>query len=99
MNKDNNSNHHGNWWLILAVVSLTIFPPIFIKGEYSGVDGEAQEIITKIQPEYKPWMDLPFKPASAEIESLLFVVQGALGAGVIGYAIGLYQGKKQGKEE
>jgi cobalt/nickel transport protein len=34
---------------------------------------------------------------SGEVESLLFVSQAAMGAGVIGYVIGLYKGRQQGK--
>jgi cobalt/nickel transport protein len=83
----------GNWWLIFAVISLTVLPLIFVKGEFSGADGEAEELITEIQPDYKPWFEPLFEPASGEIESLLFASQAALGAGVIGYIIGLYKGR------
>jgi cobalt/nickel transport protein len=83
----------GNWWLILSVILLTVLPLIFVKGEFSGADGEAEELITEIQPDYKPWFEPLFEPASGEIESLLFASQAALGAGVIGYIIGLYKGR------
>lgn len=86
-------NKQGNWWLILAVISLTVLPLIFVKGEFSGADGEAEELINEIQPNYKPWVEPLFEPASSEIESLLFASQAALGAGVIGYIIGLYKGR------
>ncbi len=96
-NSKSKKQNQGNWWLIVAIITLTALPPLLIKGEYGGADGEAQEAITEINPEYQPWFKSVFKPASAEIESLLFVVQGAIGAGVVGYAIGLYQGRKQRK--
>lgn len=83
----------GNWWLILSVILLTVLPLIFVKGEFSGADGEAEELITEIQPDYKPWFEPLFEPASGEIESLLFASQAALGAGVIGYVIGFYKGR------
>jgi cobalt/nickel transport protein len=86
-------NKQGNWWLILAVISLTVLPLIFVKGEFEGADGEAQKLITEIQPNYKPWFEPLFEPASGEIASLLFASQAALGAGVIGYIIGLYKGR------
>lgn len=86
-------NKQGNWWLILAVISLTVLPLIFVKGEFEGADGEAQKLITEIQPNYKPWFEPLFEPASGEIASLLFASQAALGAGVIGYVIGLYKGR------
>ena len=91
----------NNWLLISAVVALAVAPLIFVRGEYGGADGEAQEAITKIQPDYKPWFQPVFEPPSGEIESLLFSSQAALGAGLIGYAVGLYKGRseKQKREE
>ncbi len=88
-------NKQGNWWLILSVVTLIVLPLIFIKGEYNGADGQAHDAITQIQPDYEPWFEAMIKPASAEVESFLFATQAALGAGVIGYIIGLYKGRKQ----
>ena len=57
--------------------------------------------ITEVKPEYKPWFTPLFEPPSGEIESLLFSSQAALGAGLIGYAVGLYRGRseKQKTEE
>ena len=86
----------NNWFLILAVLALAVAPLIFVRGaEFSGADGEAEKAITDIQPEYKPWFKSFFEPASSEIESLLFASQAALGAGVVGYAIGVYKGRSQ----
>jgi len=84
-----------NWMLVIAVIALAVIPLVFVRGEYGGSDGEAEKAITEIQPNYKPWFDRFFEPASGEIESLLFATQAALGAGVIGYAIGLYKGRSQ----
>ncbi|MBU7585376.1 MAG: energy-coupling factor ABC transporter substrate-binding protein [Nostoc sp. TH1S01] len=86
----------SNWLLVLAVLALAIAPLIFVRdAEFGGADGKAQEAISEIQPEYKPWFKSIFEPASGEIASLLFASQAALGAGVIGYAIGLYKGRSQ----
>jgi cobalt/nickel transport protein len=91
----------NNWLLISIVIALAVAPIIFVRGEYGGADGEAEEAITEIQPEYKPWFTPIFEPPSGEIESLLFSSQAALGAGLIGYAVGLYKGRnqKQKREE
>jgi cobalt/nickel transport protein len=51
--------------------------------------------LRRANPGYKPWFKSFFEPASGEIESLLFASQAALGAGVVGYAIGLYKGRSQ----
>lgn len=85
----------GNWSLVGIVVALAILPIIFVEGEFGGADGEAEEAITEIEPQYKPWFKPVFEPPSGEIESLLFVSQAALGAGLMGYAIGLYKGRTQ----
>lgn len=88
-------NKSSNWLLILAVVALAIVPLIFVQGEYGGADGEAQKAITEIQPSYKPWFNNLFQPPSKEVESLLFVSQAALGAGIFGYVIGRYQSRSK----
>lgn len=86
----------NNWFLILAVLGLTIAPLIFVRhGQFGGADDQAKNAITEIQPEYKPWFTSPFAPASNEIASLLFASQAALGAGIVGYAIGVYKGRSQ----
>ncbi|MFM6311225.1 MAG: energy-coupling factor ABC transporter substrate-binding protein, partial [Dolichospermum sp.] len=66
-------------------------------GEFGGSDDKAKAAITEIQPEYKPWFQSPFTPASGEIASLLFASQAALGAGIIGYAIGVYKERSKRK--
>ncbi|MFM6138775.1 MAG: energy-coupling factor ABC transporter substrate-binding protein [Cuspidothrix sp.] len=86
----------NNWFLILGVFALAVAPLIFVRGaEFSGADGEAEKAITEIQPGYEPWFKSFFEPASGEIESLLFASQAALGAGVVGFAIGVYKGRSQ----
>ncbi|MBD2567160.1 energy-coupling factor ABC transporter substrate-binding protein [Anabaena lutea] len=89
-------NGLNNWLLIIAVITLAIIPLVFVReGEFSGSDSKAQKAISEVQPGYKPWFEPLYKPPSGEIESLLFCSQAALGAGVIGYAIGLYKGRSQ----
>lgn len=84
-----------NWLLILAVISLSMIPLIFIKGDFQGADGKAEEIIKEIQPSYQPWADNILSPPSSEVESLLFASQAAFGAGIIGFTIGFYKGRKR----
>ncbi|MCC5611465.1 energy-coupling factor ABC transporter substrate-binding protein [Nostoc sp. CHAB 5834] len=86
----------SNWLLLLGVVVLAVAPLVLIKGaEFSGADGQAEDAIKEIQPEYKPWFNPLIQLPSGEVESLLFSVQAAAGAGVIGYVIGLYKGRSQ----
>ena len=89
----------NNWLLILGVVALAIAPLILVRGaEFGGADGAAKSAIQEVNPNYKPWATPIFQPASREVESLLFALQAGLGAGVIGYAIGLYRGRQEQQE-
>ncbi|MER3491058.1 MAG: energy-coupling factor ABC transporter substrate-binding protein [Mastigocladus sp. ERB_26_2] len=86
----------NNWLLILAVVALSATPLVLLKdAEFGGADGKAQEAIKEIQPKYEPWFNSLIQISSSEVQSLLFAVQAAAGAGVIGYVIGLYKGRSE----
>lgn len=95
--KVSQSSQRSNGLIIVAVIVLAILPLIFVKGEYGGADGEAEKAITEIQPNYQPWFNPVLELPSGEVESLLFVSQAAIGAGIIGYVIGLYKGRQQRK--
>lgn len=100
MSKTNQNQPQGNWLLILTVVALAMMPLVFVRGEYGGADGEAEAAIGELQPNYEPWFNSPIELPSGEVESLLFVSQAAVGAGVVGYVVGLYKGRsEQSKKE
>ncbi|MDJ1177530.1 energy-coupling factor ABC transporter substrate-binding protein [Roseofilum sp. BLCC_M91] len=89
-------NQWPNGLLLLAVIGLTVFPLMTIKdSEFGGADGQAEEIITEFNPQYEPWFEPILEPPGGETESLLFALQAALGAGIIGYGIGWYRGRSQ----
>ncbi|MGX5668059.1 energy-coupling factor ABC transporter substrate-binding protein [Rhizobium daejeonense] len=80
-----------NLLLLSAVIALAILPLVIHHGgdaEFGGADGEAEAAITEIQPDYQPWASPLWEPPSAEIESLLFALQAAIGAGLIGFYFG-----------
>ena len=82
--------------LLLLVIVITVIPLIIAGGaEFGGADGEAEGAISEINPDYQPWFSSIWEPPSGEVESLLFVLQGAVGAGFIGYYIGFARGKKR----
>jgi cobalt/nickel transport protein len=86
----------SNWLLVIAVITLAVVPLIFVRGaQFAGSDDQAEKAISEVQPGYQRWFKPLFEPPSSEIESLLFASQAALGAGVIGYVIGLYKGRSQ----
>lgn len=84
--------------LVFALLLIVIVPLVITNGaEFGGADGEAEEMITVIEPDYKPWFSSFMEPASGEIESLLFASQAAIGAAIIAYYIGYNKGKKERK--
>lgn len=91
-------NRWTTLFLILLVIALAIAPLFLVSGaEFGGADGEAEVAITEIQPDYTPWFEPIFEPPSGEIESLIFAVQAALGAGFIAYFFGYKQGLRKGR--
>lgn len=88
-----------NWLLIVAVILLSALPLWFAPPPAPGPDGQpgqafggadeqAQQAIGQLAPGYQPWFAPLIEPASSEIASLLFALQAAFGAGVIGYWLG-----------
>ncbi|HHT64267.1 MAG: energy-coupling factor ABC transporter substrate-binding protein [Bacillota bacterium] len=86
----------GKSWIIivLLVVTLTVVPLFINQGsEFAGADGLAEEAIIEINPDYQPWFAPLWEPPGGETESLLFALQAALGAGFLGYYVGLKRGR------
>ncbi|WP_373600538.1 energy-coupling factor ABC transporter substrate-binding protein [Paraclostridium bifermentans] len=83
-------------FILLALTIILIITPLVLNAtaEYGGADGEAEGLITQINPGYEPWFNSLYEPPSGEIESLLFSTQAAIGAGFIGYYLGVKKGKK-----
>ncbi|MBK8211377.1 MAG: energy-coupling factor ABC transporter substrate-binding protein [Rhodospirillales bacterium] len=83
--------------LLLAAAVLIAVVPLFLSFEgnesFGGADGQAQAQIEQIAPDYRPWASPLWEPPSGEISSLLFALQAALGAGVLGYYFGLRRGQ------
>ncbi|GGY41037.1 energy-coupling factor ABC transporter substrate-binding protein [Pseudoduganella albidiflava] len=86
------------WLAWIAIVLLTVLPLWLAGGAaFGGADDLAREAIGTIAPGYAPWFSPVFEPASGEIASLLFALQAALGAGVIGYWLGLSVGRERAR--
>ncbi|MDW8293197.1 MAG: energy-coupling factor ABC transporter substrate-binding protein [Anaerolineae bacterium] len=85
-----------DWVLVLLVVVLALAPLYIARGaEFNGADAEAEQAVTEIRPDYEPWSSPIFEPPSGEIESLIFAVQAAMGAGVLAYFFGYRHGLRQ----
>jgi cobalt/nickel transport protein len=75
--------------LIILVIIIGVLPLIFLSGaEFSGADGIAMDAIGEIAPNYKPWFNSVIELPSGEVESLLFALQAAIGAGIVGFILG-----------
>lgn len=91
-----------NSLLLLVVALLAVFPLVLGLGDhkeepFAGADAEAETAITEIAPDYEPWFSPLYEPPSGEVESALFALQAAIGAGVLAYYFGLRKGRRQGE--
>ncbi|WP_331654698.1 energy-coupling factor ABC transporter substrate-binding protein [Anaerosporobacter sp.] len=75
--------------LVLCVLIAVIPLAMNRDSEFGGADGQVEEIILEINPEYEAWASPVMEPPGGETESLLFCLQAALGAGVFGYGLGV----------
>lgn len=89
-----------NLLLLLGVIALAVVPLLMPRGEksgeevFGGADDQATSAITELRPDYKPWFKPVFEPPSGEVESFLFGVQAAIGAGAVAFCLGYYKGRK-----
>ncbi len=84
-----------NLIILLAVVAIAVLPLIFLKNaSFNGADGQAKQVISQLDPNYRPWFKSIWTPPSSEVEGLMFAVQAAVGAGFLGYYFGYMRGKK-----
>jgi len=85
--------------MLIAVFVIASIPLIIYNGQgedqgyFSGADSQASVIIEETG--YEPWFSSIWEPPSGEIESLLFSIQAAIGAIIIGYFLGYYTGQQK----
>ncbi|WP_151530235.1 MULTISPECIES: energy-coupling factor ABC transporter substrate-binding protein [Corynebacterium] len=91
--------------LILAAIFIAAFPMFFNLGDkdaeehFVGTDSSAETIVEEVDPGYEPWFEPLVGELPGEVESGLFALQAALGAGLLGYVIGLYRGRTKWAQE
>ena len=105
--QDNSLTGQSKWVtpvIIVLVVALFVISMVLggkkTSGDeegFGGTDDAAAEAAE--QAGAKKWIEPIFEPNSGEVESGLFAMQAALGAGIAGYALGRMSGKKKGREE
>lgn len=82
--------------LVLAVLALVAVPVLLVDGDYAGSDGRAGEVVE--QSGYQPWFAPVWEPPSGEVESGIFAMQAAAGAGVLGYLLGVARTRRRARD-
>ena len=86
--------------LVLICAAILIYPLLTIHdSEFGGADGAAEDIIAQVDPDYEPWAESIVELPGGETESLLFCLQAALGAVVIGFGFGYLVARKKYRGE
>lgn len=86
--------------IILIFAAQFIYISSTTNAEYGGADDKSASVIEEITGgTYKPIAEPIWESPSTEIESLLFALQAAIGAGIIGYVFGYYRAKKKYENE
>ncbi len=88
-------------WITVALLSgvIVLFVLSFAFGRQSHADepfaGTDSVVTDTLAADHgvQPWFTPVFEPGSGEIESGLFALQAALGAGVLGFALGNLRGR------
>ena len=81
----NKSIFKKNIILLVLILLIGVVPLLLVKSEFGGSDDKGEEMIKTIKPDYKPWAKNLIELPGEETESLLFALQAALGAGIVGY--------------
>ena len=90
-----------NLILVIVAVIIVIVPLVIYSNgsaEFAGADGQAEEAISEIDPNYEPWFDGGIELPSGEVESLLFCVQAAVGSGIICFILGRMTAKPKNRD-
>ena len=88
-----------NLALLGLAAGIAVVPLLIGTGAFKGSDDQGTNAIVSLAPAYQPWFQPLWTPPSPEVESLLFSLQAALGAGLIGYYLGLRRGRQDRRPE
>ncbi|WP_233557787.1 energy-coupling factor ABC transporter substrate-binding protein [Tessaracoccus antarcticus] len=86
--------------VLVAIFAVSFFlAPDASEGDesFAGTDSTVTAILEERGIE--PWFTPIFEPGSGEIESGLFALQAALGAGLLGFALGNLHGRSASRRE
>ncbi|MDT0301255.1 energy-coupling factor ABC transporter substrate-binding protein [Streptomonospora wellingtoniae] len=92
-------------WLLIAAAALIAVLPLLIgsgshlEEPFAGADAQARGAVAEIDRGYEPWFTAVYEPPSGEIESGIFALQAAIGAGIIGYYFGVVRTRSRLAQE
>lgn len=87
--------HAGAWVLVglvavaVAIAALSLVYGASRGGEFKGADGQAEDTITEVAPDYEPWFEPLLPELPGEVESGVFALQAGIGGGIVGYGLGV----------
>ncbi len=95
MNTKNLAVYIGGFAIVAILCIGALYLGSSTGAEFGGADDGAEGVVEEVDPDYEPWTngiwgdyELP-----GETESMLFALQAAIGAIIIGYFIGHYTRK------
>ncbi|MGZ7043380.1 MAG: energy-coupling factor ABC transporter substrate-binding protein [Methanobacterium sp.] len=84
--------------VVIAIIPLALYSGMGNEqGYFSGSDDAAGKAIEETG--YQPWFSSIWKPPSDEIESLIFSLQAAIGAIIVGFILGYYTGQSKERKK
>ncbi|MDO5861460.1 MAG: cobalt transport protein CbiN [Thermoplasmata archaeon] len=97
MNAKNAAVYIGGFAVIALLCVVALAYGAGNGSEFGGADDGAEGVIGEYDPDYEPWYSGIFGDYElpGETESMLFALQAAIGAVIIGYFIGHYTIKKE----
>ena len=85
--------------VVLFAVSFSLGGKTVQEGEEGFVGTDSVVVDIMDEQGAKPWFQPIFEPGSGELESGLFALQAAVGAGIVGFAFGNLRGRKAARDE
>lgn len=83
--------------LLVGIVAIFVFSFAMAPQPGDGEEGfvGTDSVVTEVLDEHgvEPWFSPIWEPGSGEIESGLFAIQAALGAGLVGFVLGNFRGR------
>ena len=89
----------SDWLLAGGAIALALVPLFVLQGrKFGATDSNFTAAIEESHPDYKPWFKPVIKDSGPEVQTFLFAAQAGIGAGVMGYILGLYKGRSERRE-